>query len=64
MKTAGNHACVGKAIYINLKYTKSFTFCTNTEKLYILMTIEWLWVLGEKGLEVDLEIKEEGCLGG
>ena len=55
---------MGKAIYINLKYTKSFTFCTNTEKLYILMTIEWLWVLGEKGLEVDLEIKEEGRLGG
>lgn len=35
MKTAGNHACVGKAIYINLKYTKSFTFCTNRKVVHI-----------------------------
>lgn len=51
------NACVGKAIYINLKYTRFF-FCKNVQ-LYILITIELLPGMGEEGNGSGFRIKEE-----
>lgn len=41
-----SNVCVGKAIYINLKYTK---ICFARMQLYILITIELLPGMGEEG---------------